>query len=195
MNAHERVTMGAIELLHTRESATKLAEPAPDAADLESILAAAVRAPDHGRLRPWRFIVIRGQAREAFGDLMAAAMKARCPDTAAEGLARERAKALRAPLIVVVAAHVQDTARIPQIEQVLSAGAAAQNIMLAAHALGYGAMWKTGDPAYDDSVKAGLHLDANDQIVGFLYLGTRAARAAPGAPRPTPQEFVTEWEG
>lgn len=195
MNAHESAGMSAIELLHTRESATKLGDPAPGAADMESIFAAAVRAPDHGRLRPWRFIVIRGQAREAFGELMASAMQARCPDTSPEGLARERAKALRAPLIAVVVAHVRDTARIPEIEQVLSAGAAAQNIMLAAHALGYGAMWKTGDPAYDDTVKAGLHLNASDQIVGFLYLGTRTVRAAPGAARPKPQDFVTEWEG
>lgn len=195
MNAHESIGMGALELLHTRESATKLGDPAPGAPELESIFAAAVRAPDHGRLRPWRFIVIRGEARERFGELMASSLKARCPDTSPEGLARERAKALRAPLIVVAVAHVQDTARIPQIEQVLSAGAAAQNIMLAAHALGYGAMWKTGDPAYDDAVKAGLHLQAGDQIVGFLYLGTRVARAAPGAARPTPRDFVTEWQG
>ena len=195
MNAHESVGMGALELLHTRESATKLGDPAPGASELESIFAAAVRAPDHGRLRPWRFVVIRGDAREAFGELMASSLKARCPDTSPEGLARERAKALRAPLIVVAVARVQEAARIPQIEQVLSAGAAAQNIMLAAHALGYGAMWKTGDPAYDDTVKAGLHLQASDRIVGFLYLGTRAARAAPGAARPAPQEFVTEWQG
>ena len=195
MNAHERVSMEALELLHTRESAARLQDPAPDAAALDSIFAAAVRAPDHGRLRPWRFIVIRGDARGSFGDLMAASLKARCPDSTPEALARERAKALRAPLIIVVAAHVQDTARIPQIEQILSAGAAAQNIMLAAHALGYGAMWKTGEPAYDESVKSGLGLQASDRIVGFLYLGTRSAGRAVPVARPVPQDFVTEWQG
>lgn len=194
MNAHEHVAMDALELLHTRESAARLADPAPGASALDAIFAAAVRAPDHGRLRPWRFVVIRGDARSAFGDLMAASLKARCPETTPEALARERAKPLRAPLIIAAVARVQDPARIPQIEQILSAGAAAQNIMLAAHALGYGAMWKTGEPAYDDMVKSGLGLEASDRIVGFLYLGTRAGRAVPAA-RPVPQDFVTEWQG
>ena len=109
-------------------------------------------------------------------------------------LARERGKALRAPLIVVVVARIQSGSKIPEVEQIVSAGAAAQNIMLAAHALGYGAMWKTGEPAYDLRVKEALGLQASDAIVGFLYLGTRAAGSAPVA-RPEPQDFVVEWTG
>ncbi len=183
--------MNALELLHTRESAVRLQEPAPADSALAMIFRAAVRAPDHGRLRPWRFVVIRGEARERFGEVMAASLKSRCPDTAP---ARERAKALRAPLIIVVAARVQPGVRIPQIEQILSAGAAAQNIMLAAHALGYGAMWKTGEPAYDAQVKEAIKLQPADAVVGFLYLGTRGAGTAPAA-RPTPEDFVSEWRG
>lgn len=194
MNVHQKVGMDALELLHTRDSALRLEDPAPDEAALDAIFASAVRAPDHGRLRPWRFVVIRGDARGRFGDVTAAALKSRCPDTAPEALARERAKVLRAPLIVVVAARVQASAKIPAIEQMLSAGAAAQNIMLAAHALGYGAMWKTGDSAYDTQVKEALGLQATDAIVGFMYLGTRAGGSLPGV-RPTSQEFVTEWNG
>jgi nitroreductase len=187
-------TMNAMEALHTRESAAKLQEPAPDDAALDQILQAAVRAPDHGRLRPWRFIAIRGEALHRFGDLMAEALKARMPAATPDMLDRERAKALRAPLIVAVGAHVQRGGKIPEIEQVLSAGAAAQNIMLAAHAMGYGAMWKTGDPAYDPRVKQALGLEPDDAIVAFLYLGTNT-----GGPRPTPRpgarDFLKEWRG
>jgi nitroreductase len=194
MNVHEKVGMDALELLHTRESAVRLQDPAPSESALDAIFKSAARAPDHGRLRPWRFVVIRGDARGRFGELMAASLKARRADATPEMLARERDKTLRAPLIVVVAARVQAGAKIPVIEQVLSAGAAAQNIMLAAHALGYGAMWKTGEPAYDPQVKEALGLQATDAIVGFLYLGTRAGGSAPGV-RPAPHEFVTEWRG
>ncbi|MGH8665340.1 MAG: nitroreductase family protein [Burkholderiales bacterium] len=186
--------MNAIEALHTRESAAKVQDPAPDDGALDAILQAAVRAPDHGRLRPWRFIAIRGEALNRFGDVLADTLQARSPDATPDMLARERAKALRAPLIVVVAAHVQRGGKIPEIEQVLSSGAAAQNIMLAAHAMGYGAMWKTGDPAYDPRVKQALGLQEDDAIVAFIYLGTNTGGPRP-TPRPTAREFLTEWRG
>ena len=194
MNLPEKVGMDAMEMLLTRESALKLQDPAPTESALEAILATAARAPDHGRLRPWLFVVIRGEARERFGEVMADSLKARKPDATPEMLARERAKALRAPVIVAVAACVQRGAKIMEIEQILSAGAAAQNIMLAAHALGYGSQWKTGDPAYDTSVKEALGLQASDAIVGFMYLGTRVPGEAPAA-RPDAQDYVVEWTG
>jgi nitroreductase len=184
--------MSALELLHTRASAVRLVAPAPDDAALSAMFKAAVRAPDHGRLRPWRFIVIRGTALERFADVLAASYRSRCPDATPEAVARERTKALRAPLIVAVAARVCAGGKIPEIEQILSAGAAAQNIMLAAHALGYGAMWKTGAPAYDPKVKSALGLAESDAIVGFLYLGTSAGGAPAGA-RPRAEDFVGEW--
>ena len=185
--------MDAIELLHTRQSAGKLQDPGPDDMELAEIFRSAVSAPDHGRLRPWRFVVIREEARERFGELMAKILKSKRPDTSPEMLERERAKPLRAPLIVVVAARVQ-AGKIPEIEQVLAVGAAAQNIMLAAHALGFGAMWRTGDLAYDANVKTGLGLEPADSIVGFLYLGTPSGDPPP-AQRPVPEQFVTEWTG
>jgi nitroreductase len=186
--------MNALEVLHTRESAAKLQEPGPDDAALKAILQAAVRAPDHGRLRPWRFVAIRGEALGRFGDVLAQTLQARMPQATPDMLDRERAKALRAPLIVAVAARVQPGGKIPEIEQVLSSGAAAQNIMLAAHALGYGAMWKTGDPAYDPRVKKALGLEEGDAIVAFIYLGTPTGGPRP-LPRPTAEEFLTEWRG
>jgi nitroreductase len=173
--------MQAIDLLLTRRSARSLAEPAPDAAALDLILASAARAPDHGRLRPWRFIIIRGEARGRLGDLLAEHLRRVHPQTPAESLQRERLKAFRAPLIVAVAARCQTGIKIPVIEQLLAAGAAAHAIMLAALALGFNSMWKTGAAAYDASVKTGLGLQAEDALVGFMYLGTEAEAPAPAA--------------
>jgi nitroreductase len=186
--------MDALDLLLTRDSAVKLQEPGPDAKALEAMFASAVRAPDHGRLRPWRFIVISQDERERFGALMADALQARQPGATAEMLNRERQKMLRAPVVIVVAARTRPNDKIPEVEQLLSAGAAAQNIMLAAHALGYGAMWRTGDPAYDPKVKQALDLEPADAIIGFLYVGTRAGGSSPLA-RPAPDELVTHWHG
>jgi nitroreductase len=187
--------MQAIDTLLKRRSAKTLTEPAPDESALELLLECAARAPDHGRLRPWRFIVIRGAARERLGELMADQLQRKLPAASAETLQRERQKALRAPLIVVVAAVCNGETRIPAVEQILAVGAAAQNMMLAATALGFGAMWKTGDAAYDDTVKVALGLAASAAIVGFLYLGTPPAD---GVPPPVPaqwQDRVSYWTG
>lgn len=185
--------MHVIDALLKRRSAKTLADPAPDESALELLLECASRAPDHGRLRPWRYIVIRGAARERLGELMAGQLRRKLPAASPEALQRERQKALRAPLIVVVAAVCDPAARIPAIEQILAAGAAAQNLMLAAPALGFGAMWKTGDPAYDDTVKAALGLEAADAIVGFVYLGTAPTDAVPPPARAEWRDRVTYW--
>lgn len=185
--------MQAIDALLERRSAKTLTDPAPDAGALALLLESAARAPDHGRLRPWRFIVIRGGARERLGELMAEQTRRKQPEAGAEALQRERQKALRAPLIVVVAAVCNTAARIPPIEQILAAGAAAQNIMLAATALGFGAMWKTGDAAYDDTVKLALGLEIQDAIVGFIYLGTAPAGAVPPPAPGQWEDRVSYW--
>ena len=185
--------MQAIDALVARRSATTLTEPAPDAGALELMFASAVRAPDHGRLRPWRFLVVRGAARARFGELLAAHLGRAQPGASAEALQRERDKAFRAPLIIVVAAHVNEAVKIPPIEQTLSAGVAAGNIMLAALALGYNAMWKTGTAAYDPEVGRALGLEASAVIVGFLYVGTDAGK--PSAARGEWRDLVREWQG
>jgi nitroreductase len=183
--------MQAIDLLLTRRSARTLAAPAPDAAALELILASAVRAPDHGKLRPWRFVVVREAARARLGELLAAHLQRSHGQASPETLERERSKAFRAPLIIVVAAHVNTAVKIPVIEQVLAAGAAAEAMMLAAVALGFNAMWKTGSAAYDDTVKQALGFAPHDAIVGFLYLGTEAA--APVAEAPSPWQDLVRY--
>jgi nitroreductase len=186
--------MDALELMLSRESAIRLESPGPSADELDRIFASAVRAPDHGRLRPWQFVVIPEERRAAFGALMADCLKRRNPEVSDVELKREQGKAFRSPVIVAVAAKVQRGHKIPEIEQIASAAAAAQTIMLAAPALGYGAVWKTGAPAYDSSVKTALGLNADDDIIGFLYIGTRVGGPSP-LPRPDAKEFVTTWAG
>ena len=186
--------MDALDLMLTRESALKLDSPGPSAEELDRMFASAVRAPDHGRLRPWRFVVIGETRRTAFGAVMADSLHRRDPSASEAELRRERDKAFRAPVIVAVAAKVLKAHKIPEIEQIASASAAAQTIMLAAPALGYGAVWKTGAPAYDPTVKTTLGLAEDDEIIGFLYIGTRTGGSSP-LPRPEPGDFVSVWAG
>jgi nitroreductase len=184
--------MDAVELLLTRASQGKLREPAPDEGTLRVAFEAALRAPDHGFSRPWRFLLIRGEARVRLGEVMCDALRRRNPAASSEELEREARKPLRAPLIVVVAAQVRPHPKAPPIEQILSAGAAAQNILLALHAQGYAGMWRTGAPAYDAFVKQALGLTDADAIVGFLYTGTPNV-IAPPLPRPAVEAHVVEW--
>jgi nitroreductase len=184
--------MQTIDALLQRRSAKALTAPAPDEGALELIFASAAAAPDHGRLRPWRFIVIQRDSLGRFGDLLAGHLRRQHPTSSEETLARERQKAFRAPMIVVVAAVCAQNVKIPPLEQILSAGAAAQNIMLAAHALGFNSMWKTGGPAYDEQVKAALGLQAEHAIVGFMYLGTDASKPDT-TQRPSWRDLVQPW--
>ena len=161
--------------VQTRSSAARLAEPGPNPEELERLLQAAARAPDHGRLKPWRFIVLQDAMREAFTAAAAEAKRSRLPTMTVEQLAAEREKMSRSPTIVVVGCAVnREQTKIPEIEQVMAAGAAAQNLFLAAHDLGYGVMWKTGAAAYDPAVKATLGLRPDDHIVAIMHLGARS---------------------
>ncbi len=184
---------GAINAVMTRASALRLSEKAVDQADLDLILEAGLRAADHGRLRPWEFIVVRGEARDSLGKAFADGLAERAPSTDERGLRTEHAKTMRAPVIVVVAAKTKETANVPVIEQVVSAGGAAQNMLVAAHGLDLGGFWRTGSAAYSPAVKKALGLAEKDQIVGFLYMGHVEAA---GKPRPAdPAGVVREWKG
>jgi len=163
--------MELLEGIQSRTSPLKLTSPGPTEAHLQQILRAATRAPDHGRLRPWRFLVVEGAAREKLGEAMANCLRARIPNSPQEHLDAEKGKSMRAPTIVVVGAKITK-GKIPEIEQVGAANAAVQNMLLAAYSLGYGAMWKTGAAAYDANVKALMGLAPEDHIVALVYLGT-----------------------
>ena len=185
--------MDAMKLLLERASAVKVQVPGPTKEELDTILRGALSAPDHGRLRPWHFIVITGEGRTRFGRLLAESLSVREPAATREMLEREQHKALRAPVIVVVVARIKSGDKIPDVEQIVSAGAAAEHIMLAAQALGYGAMWRTGAPAYDEHVKAGLRLRTDDVIVGLIHIGTPAV-VPPALSRLELEEFVARWQ-
>lgn len=163
--------MDSIEALISRSTAKTFGDTAPTKDHLATVLQAAVRAPDHGRLRPWRFMLIEGEQRAKFGEMLAASALRRVPGLSDGDLQRERGKAMRAPLIIVVACRIVPGTKIPAIEQLMAAGAAAQNILLALHTLGYVAAWKTGEAAYDTEVKKSLGLAADDHIVAFIYTG------------------------
>jgi len=164
--------MDVLTAIAGRASAAKLAAPAPGPDALDQILRAGARAPDHGRLAPWRFVVLEDGGRQVLADAMARAKLNAVPDSTDFELDAERSKAMRAPMIVAVAARITPGHKVPEIEQILAVGAAVQNMILAARALGFGTMWKTGNAAYDPIVKQALGLDPEDRIVAFLYLGT-----------------------
>lgn len=176
--------MDLLEGIQSRVSALKLSAPGPTREHLDQILRAGMRAPDHGRLKPWRFVVLEADARLKLGDAMAELFRRKASQATQAQLDAERAKSMRAPTIVVVAARISK-GKIPEVEQIASVAAGVQNMFLAAHALGYGAMWKTGAAAYDAEVKTTLGLLPEDHIVAMLYLGTIAT---PGTVVPLPLE-------
>ena len=166
--------MELFDALETRSSAGRLSEPGPSPEQLERLLQAAARAPDHGRIKPWRLIVLKDAMRTAFTAAAAQAKRARIPHMSGEQLAAEREKMSRSPVIVVIGCVVnRDQTKVPEIEQIVAVGAAAQNLFLGAHDMGYGVMWKTGAAAYDPAVKASIGLRADDHIVAIMHLGSR----------------------
>ena len=161
---------------HQSVPAKELVDPAPTAGELEQILQAAMSAPDHGELRPYRFLLIDGEARHELSAVFAEAASQRGLDAA--GIAKQQAKPLRAPMIIVVIATLTPNPKIPEIEQLLSAGCAAQHIQLACRQSGFGSVWLTGDSSYDLNVHEALGVDLNERIIGFIYVGTPAAQPA-----------------
>lgn len=190
--------MDALAALHQRVSQSKLVGPAPEAKQLDDLFRAAGRAADHGNLQPWRFLIIEGQGLVKLGELFARIAAEKKADITQPELDRFKSMTLRAPMIIVVIAKCRQHAKIPQVEQLISAGAAAQNILNASFALGLGAIWRTGEMAYDDAVKQALGLVKNneldEQIVGFIYIGTPVVVAH--SPRDLPvNEFFSAWTG
>jgi nitroreductase len=184
----------ALKLLTTRRSfkAAELGEPGPSAAEIDMLLTVASRVPDHGKLTPWRFIVFEGEARRAAGAAIAAAFRAKYPDAKPEHVEAERGRLMRAPLVIAVVSRAAPHEKIPEWEQVLSAGAAAMSLVLAAHALGYGANWITEWYAYDRGVLDTLGLAPHERIAGFVHIG-RPPDPPADRPRPPLSEIATRF--
>ena len=170
--------LSALEQISQRRSvkAMDLQGPGPSAEQLQTLLDAAARVPDHGKLGPWRFLCFQDQARQHFGDQLAA----------------ERARFMRAPLVVAVISCVQEHPKIPQWEQLMSAGAACQNLLVAANLMGFAAQWLTEWYAYDSVIDQVLGLKAGERVAGFVYIGSATAKPDERQ-RPDLQERIDHW--
>ncbi|MDR7099636.1 nitroreductase [Lysobacter niabensis] len=172
--------------------AKQLGDPAPDAATLLRLLQSAVRVPDHGKRTPWRFLAIRGDARQVLGDRLAARGQQRDPDAGEAAIEKDRMRFAHAPLVVTVIARLGPDEKIPEQERLLSAGCVCFALLQAAQAAGFGAQWLTGWPAYDAEVGRWFGLAAHEHIVGFIHIGTPRLEA-PERERPDPRALLSEW--
>lgn len=188
--------LDALSLLQQRHSAPsrQLGEPAPDAATLRTLLEAAIRVPDHGKLVPFRLITLRGESKLKFGTLLAERAIRRDPDLPESKREKERMRYTFAPLVITVVARIEHDAGIPEIEQKLCAGNVAYNILLGAYALGFGAQWLTGWAAYDEEVTELLGLGKNECVIGFVHIGTPQTEI-PDRDRPLLDDLLAEWKG
>jgi nitroreductase len=186
----------ALNLLKTRRSIkpTELASPGPSAAEIDTLLTVASRVPDHGKLTPWRFIVFEGDGRAKAGEAIASAFRAKYPDAKPEHVEQERTRLTRAPLVIAVVSRAAQHVKIPEWEQVLSAGAAAMNLVTAAHALGFAASWITEWYAYDRAVLDAFGLAPHEKIAGFIHIG-RPTQPPDDRPRPPLAEITTRYGG
>ena len=182
-----------LDVLLSRSSIGALLDPPPSGPMLDRILEAALRAPDHGRLRPWRFVLVRGDARAAFAAVVADAGRRRDPAAPDVFVEKQRNKFLRTPLVIALGARVVPSDKIPEVEQLMSLGAAAMNLLNAIHAAGFGGVWITGATAYDPTVAEALGLRAPDRLLGFLLVGTPAVSDRSVSPRPALGDHVTDW--
>jgi nitroreductase len=189
------MTNAMLDLLLSRRSVKALMEPGPNPAQLDTILAAASRVPDHKALVPWRFIVFEGDARAAFGQVLASVLGKQEKEPPSEvRLDIERQRLLAAPITIAVVSRAHDVPGAPEWEQVLSCGAACQNLVIAANALGYGTNWVTRWFSYNATVREHLGLTKDERIAGFIHIGTVKERQAERA-RPQLADVVTRYRG
>jgi nitroreductase len=187
--------LDALRTMLSRRSvpALRLREPGPSSAQRELALDAALCAPDHGALRPWRFVLIHGAARARLADLLADRLQAREPATPAGKIERVRTQARTAPLVIAVGARIQAAHKVPEIEQVLAVGAGVMNLLNAFHAQGFGAIWLTGGNAYDPQIAAALGFEPSERCLGFVYVGTPEAADLAPPRRPDRDALVRDW--
>jgi nitroreductase len=164
--------MDPIELLLSRQSHSKLIAPAPTDSQLDILFKAALRAPDHALLKPWRYRVFQGKSLHQLGEKFAEALAATAPQSSEEDLLKISQKPLRAPMVIVASVVITEHPKVPAIEQMLSGGASVQNLLMAAHFQGIGAMWRTGSLAYNRHLMDLLNFAEEEILLGFIYLGT-----------------------
>ena len=175
--------MDAIEAIRTRRSVGKFSTQPVGRETIEVLLEAGAQAPNHYKVRPWRFVVLRGESRDRLGGVMAGIFHRRFPEAPAQALAKERAKPFRSPVIIAVGVDEPSESKVQEIENICAAAAACENILLAAHALGLGGHWRTGDAARDPEIKQFLGLSEKQHLIAFLYIGYVEVQTQP-TPRP-----------
>ena len=183
-----------LSLLHTRRSGKPrdMIAPGPDGAQLEAILKAAIRVPDHGKLAPWRFVIIGSDQRDALAALLTAAYRAEKPEAGRLELETIEQMARQAPALVIALSKPVAHSKIPAWEQELSAGAACMNLLTAAHASGFVGSWLTGWPTYSDAVRNAFG-ESDERIAGFIYIGS-PGRPLEERPRPDFETVVRHWQ-
>jgi len=184
----------ALDLLLSRRSgsAKSMTGPGPSPAELQKILSAGARVPDHGKLAPWRFILFEGEGRTRMGELLAESVRKSDPEVSSERIALECNRFLRAPVVIGVVSRVREGIPIPEWEQTMSAGASCMAMVIAAHALGYVANWITEWGAYDPNVLSGLGLQQGERIAGYIYIGKAAVPLEERA-RPDLDSLITRF--
>lgn len=182
-------------LLHSRRSGKPrdMVAPGPDRDQLTRILQAATRVPDHGKLAPWRFLIVPPSARPAFAEVLRQALLAADPDAREKEIEAAEQFAVQAPTLIVVFSSPKLTAKIPQWEQELSVGASCMALLAATHAEGYVGGWLTGWPSYSPQVAEALGAHPHERIAGFIFIGT-AGRELEERPRPALEEVVSVWQ-
>ena len=163
--------MDVFEAMHNRHSVKKVKQDEVSHELIEKMLDAAVQAPNHYKIRPWRFVVLTGDARHQLGDVMSTSLRDRHPEFPQEAFDKAHATPLQAPVVIVVGADKPTEAKVLEIENICAVAAATQNLLLAAHALGLGAKWRTGEWARDAKVKEFLGFETDQHIIGFIYVG------------------------
>ncbi len=184
--------MDALRLLQKRVSVSKLVAPVPSQADLEQAFAAAVRAADHGKLQPWRFLVIEAEGLALLSDVFVTAVRNVNPEVSPAVVEKAQKMPGRAPMIIVAIACTQENPGVPRQEQIIACGCATQNLINALFIQGYGAIWRSGDMTINPHVKEQLHIAVNEEIIGFVYVGT-PVQEIPEPPAADVNAFFKSW--
>ena len=185
--------METLEAIQTRNSVPLLTDPAPTSEEMSAVYKGALRAPDHARLRPWKFIEVRGDSRDKLAKIFIDTATALNSDLSENEISKLQKAPHRAPMLIILAANIKEHPKVPEIEQIISLGAAAQNILLGIHEIGYSAVWRTGNMAFNPEITKFLGLEENFKIIGYLYVGTSTGKEKP-IPELEIQDFLEVWD-
>ena len=185
--------METLEAIQTRNSVPLLTDPAPTSEEMYEVYKGALRAPDHARLRPWKFIEVRGDSRDKLAKIFIDTATALNSDLSENEISKLEKAPHRAPMVIILAANIKEHPKVPEIEQIISLGAAAQNILLGIHEIGYSAVWRTGNMAFNPEITKFLGLEENFKIIGYLYVGTSTGKEKP-IPELEIQDFLEVWD-